>query len=134
MAGSNEPFNTEKLAEDLVFVKKEGSKGTSYGGWKRDLFVTRIDSPTEEKLLICTLCHGVLRDPYAVTVSQDKEPRCSVCLPKKKALITIADLIRSAINELDVSISITNFVRKSGYVSFYIIFKVISFNILSFIL
>ena len=94
-----------KNIEHLLFVKKVNNL-VSYGGWNKELLVEKISSVSEEKLLLCTLCKGMLRDACVVTVNQKKEARCDVCIPPKYTAGTrkIAELVRSVIDEKMVNI------------------------------
>ena len=104
-------LDVEKIARELIYVEKE-KKGDaiSYGGWKRELLIDKSITKSEEKLLICTLCKGVLRDALVVDVFGKKEPRCCVCLPPNHGFLNTHDIIRSVVDERKVS-----FIRNFDY-------------------
>ena len=87
--------------EDLLFVKKRGfNNHGSYGGWKRGLLAEHI-SASEQKLLVCTFCNGLMRNACVVFINNNREPRCEACIPKKlkNKGHTEAELVRSVIDE-----------------------------------
>ena len=87
--------------EHLLFVKTEKSGFVSYGGWKKELLVEEIITISEEKLLLCTLCKGMLRDACVVVVNQKKEARCDACIPRHYTADARkkAELVQSVIDE-----------------------------------
>ena len=93
--------DTLQDTEELLFVSRQDGDVTKYGGWKIELLVEEIVSVSEQKLLLCTLCKGLLRDACVVTLEGKKQPRCSVCVPLQMQIdaLNIADLIRSAIDD-----------------------------------
>ena len=101
MAESTQSIETEGYIDELLFVKNSGIDGC-YGGWKRELLIEKITSNAEERLLLCTLCKGMLRDACVFEVKfQKKEARCDLCIPREHQteLKKKAELIRSVIDE-----------------------------------
>ena len=47
-------------------------------GWRVDFLVEKLSSKVEEKLLLCSCCHGLLRDACLY----EEELRCGVCIPE----------------------------------------------------
>ena len=94
------PFDIKNI-QDLLFVRKEDWDVISYGGWKKELLVEEIATKSEEKLLQCTLCKGMLRDACVIIVNGKKEARCDVCVANDYAAGArkIAELVRSVIDE-----------------------------------
>ncbi|KAI6655882.1 Dynein heavy chain 17, axonemal [Oopsacas minuta] len=87
--------------EHLLFVEMEDAGVTSYRGWKRELLVEEIVSASEKKLLLCTLCDGMLRNACCFQRNQNKQARCDKCLPANFRIYgrNIVDLIRSVVDE-----------------------------------
>ena len=108
MAERERTADANKDIDKLLFVKKLSYiPGVDYGGWKKELLVEEIASVSEEKLLLCTLCKGMLRDACVVTVDQKKEAHCDVCVPRDYYTADtrkIAELVRSVIDEKMVNI------------------------------
>lgn len=94
-------FDLLQDLQNLLFVSRQDGNVTRYGGWKKELLVEDILSSCEEKLLLCTLCEGVLRDACVVNLDQKKQARCRYCLPANFRVYPRhkADLVRSVINE-----------------------------------
>ena len=66
----------KEFSEDtLLYVTSEDG---SSKGWRVDLLVEKLSSKVEEKLLICSCCHGLLRDACICV----EEFRCRVCIPE----------------------------------------------------
>ena len=61
--------------DTLLYVMSEDCKPK---GWKVDLLVEKLSSKLEEKLLLCSCCHGLLRDACICV----EEFRCRVCIPE----------------------------------------------------
>ena len=67
--------------KELLFVSRQDGDVTRYGGWKIELLVEDIVSVSEQRLLLCTLCKGMLRDACVITLEGKKQPRCQTCSP-----------------------------------------------------
>ncbi|WP_411023244.1 hypothetical protein, partial [Salmonella sp. s51228] len=72
--------NLDNKLRPLLFVKVENLKTrfhlkVSFCGWKPDLLKNKL-SALEEKLLLCSNCHGIMRD----AVFYGKVSTCRVCL------------------------------------------------------
>ena len=93
--------DTLQDTEELLFISRQDGHVTRYGGWKIELLVEKIISVSEQKLLLCTLCKGMLRDACVITLEGKKQARCNVCVPPDTIIdaINTADLIRSAIDD-----------------------------------
>ena len=93
--------DTLKDTYELLFVSRQDRGVTRYSGWKIELLVEEIVSVSEQKLLLCTLCKGMLRDACVVTLDGKKQARCSVCVPSDIQFDALnnADLIRSVIDD-----------------------------------
>ena len=94
--------DTLQDTEELLFVSRQDGDVTKYGGWKLELLVEEIVSVSEQKLLLCTLCKGLLRDACVVTLlpGGKKQVRCQTCTP---TLIVCdnnkIDIIRSVVDD-----------------------------------
>ena len=88
--------DTLQDTEELLFVSRRDGNVTRYGGWKVELLVEEIVSVSEQKLLLCTLCKGMLRDTCVVTLDGKKQVRCKTCTPTFLAYdYNTIDIIRS---------------------------------------
>ena len=98
MAENNkiEPLLPDEIKE-LAFVKSEDG---SYKGWKRELLVEKI-AKTEEKLLLCKVCNGLLREASLFENEGKQELRCSLCLPENIPTQRQC-IIQESINEKNV--------------------------------
>ena len=103
MAETTQSIETEGYIDELLFIKNfHIDRNDCYGGWKRELLVEKITSSAEERLLLCTVCTGMLRDACVFVVKfQKKEARCDVCIPRghQAELKMKAELVRSVIDE-----------------------------------
>ena len=61
--------------DTLLYVMSDDCKPK---GWKVDLLVEKLSSKVEEKVLLCSCCHGLLRDACIC----EEELRCRVCIPE----------------------------------------------------
>ena len=59
----------------LLYVRSEDG---CCKGWRVDFLVEKLSSKVEEKLLLCSCCHGLLRDACLY----EEELRCRVCIPE----------------------------------------------------
>ncbi|KAI6655883.1 TNF receptor-associated factor 4 [Oopsacas minuta] len=88
-------------SENLLFVEMEDAGVISYRGWRRELLVEEIASASEKKLLLCTLCDGMLRNACCFHLNDKKQARCDACLPANFRIHdrNIADLIRIVVDD-----------------------------------
>ena len=92
---SESPLN---VTTDMMLVQLAGR----HGGWRAELCVTELNL-SEEKLLVCSLCKGILREASVFEVEGRQELRCAVCLPQDSDLsIQILLHIRNVVNEKQV--------------------------------
>ena len=88
------------VTADMMLVQLAGR----HGGWRAELCVTELNL-SEEKLLVCSLCKGILREASVFEVEGRQELRCAVCLPQDSDLsIQIPLHIRDVVNEKQVYI------------------------------
>ena len=82
--------------KELIFVKLDGS----YRGWRTELLVEEI-AKVEQRLLLCKVCQGLLREASLFENEGKQELRCSLCLPKN--VVTQKQfIIQESINEKTV--------------------------------
>ena len=74
--------------DTLLYVMSEDCKAK---GWKVDLLVEKL---SEGKLLLCSCCHGLLRDACFF----EEELRCGVCIPEGVAWLPVK-MNRTIVNE-----------------------------------
>ena len=92
--------DTLKDTEEFLFVSRQDGDITTYGGWKVELLVEEIVSVSEQKLLLCTLCKGMLRDACVVNLYGKKQVRCKTCIPTLFAFgFNKIDIIRSVVDD-----------------------------------
>ena len=95
--------DTLQDTEELLFVSRQVGDVTRYGGWKIELLVEEIVSVSEQRLLLCTLCKGMLRDACVVTLEGKKQPRCQTCIPFFKSIgYNKVDIICSVVDDRTV--------------------------------
>ena len=79
----------KEFSEDtLLYVTSEDG---SSKGWRVDLLVEKL---SEGKLLLCSCCHGLLRDACLF----EEELRCGVCIPEGVAWLPVK-MNRTIVNE-----------------------------------
>ena len=82
----------KEFSEDtLLYVTSEDG---SSKGWRVDLLVEKLSNKVEEKLLLCSCCHGLLRDACFF----EEELRCGVCIPEGVAWLPVK-MNRTIVNE-----------------------------------
>ena len=77
--------------DTLLYVMSDDCKAK---GWKVDLLVEKLSSKVEEKVLLCSCCHGLLRDACFF----EEELRCGVCIPEGVAWLPVK-MNREIVNE-----------------------------------
>ena len=78
----------EFSGEDLLCVTSEDG---SSKGWRVELLVEKL---SEEKLLLCSCCNGLLRDACIC----EEELRCGMCIPEGVTSQPVK-MIRAIVNE-----------------------------------
>ena len=92
--------DTLQDTDELLFVSRRDGDITRYGGWKVELLVEEIVSVSEQKLLLCALCKGMLRDACVVTSYRKKQVRCRTCTPTFIVYdYNTIDIIRSVVDD-----------------------------------
>ena len=93
-------FDTLQDTDELLFVSRQDGDFIRYGGWKVELLVEEIVSVSEQKLLLCVLCKGMLRNACAVTLYGKKQVRCRTCTPTFIVYdYNTIDIIRSVVDD-----------------------------------
>ena len=77
--------------DTLLYVMSEDCRPK---GWKVDLLVEKLSSKVEEKLLLCSCCHGLLRDACICNGAF----MCQVCIPEGTVIQPVV-MNREIVNE-----------------------------------
>ena len=95
--------NVADVLNDLLYVKI----GKRYGGWRVDLLTNSALCKSEERLLICVRCRGLLREASVLANGNKHELKCSRCVSiQEKFYVQPAMTNREVINERQVRLSL----------------------------
>ena len=95
--------NEAEVLNDLLYVKRD----TGYGGWRVALLTNSALCKSEERLLICGGCRGILREASVIAKGNKQELKCSACVSvQDKSFAQPVMTNREVINERQVSISL----------------------------
>ena len=92
--------NEDDILNDLLYMKI----GEGYGGWRVELLTNSALCKSEEILLICVACRGLLREASILERGNRHELRCRVCVSLQDTSVQAALINREVINERQVSI------------------------------
>ena len=100
MAEKESGSDIELLVRDYIWVKV---REDVYGGWRTDLLCEEVNG-SEERLITCVGCRGLLREASGVKRGLKLELRCYTCIPESCSVVQAAETIGEVIAEKNVSL------------------------------